>query len=807
MDDRPIRPGRGRGGAPPKINEQDLLGKYGQAAVDLVKRLYHLASEGEFSATDAAQLWADTDPQAARGHRVLSQSGADVVIDRRRLSEAMKMDKGPIPAGLVRAFLDLWARGGYSRERVRRTADELTRLCHAVGTAAEHNATVNRSAHRSKAVARADEVAHLKDQLLRVQEDLIRTQKNEVRFRDLSSFMLITLTRLHSNHQKLVKERDELLARAEAAEAIAAAVNDAETAYEQLARAQRQLEQVRAKAGEAEQLVRQLQDRHVVLVTRLLEVDDAVDVAPPVPGVSRIESEGLPAERSLAQHEAVLDRVDDMLTEGDHELVETRHRLEDDTLAAVDLGDAVEGEVVLPRTTPDNPATSQNGFASPDNGSDGVADGAAERLGMWSLGQRPSWMERLKAFTGGLIGPAEKLSPARRRELIDLITRPTVLPHHIAVLSLKGGVGKTTVTACLGATLASLRPDRVIAIDVDPDRGTLALRGYLETTATIRHVLRDVDTITDYQQVRAYTSRGTSGLEVLASDKDPFTSEALSADDYLRVVSVLERFYNIVLTDCGTGMTHSAMAGVLSKASSLVLVASASVDGAQSSAATLDWLQANGHEDLVARSVAVINSPRVGSGRIDMDKLVGHFSQRCRAVVILPWDDHLADGAEVDLRAASPDTRNALLSLAATITDDFFRYALPPSPLEWRSHEWRSPVPELITGTPEPPVPDPLATAPEPIATPLWPPSEDSLEAIYADIRKDLVNGDLTVDEYLLRRDEAKTFIATSAPLMSREQALAKARTALGTGALSPAAFETRKSWILSHPGMFPRDA
>ena len=185
-----------------------------------------------------------------------------------------------------------------------------------------------------------------------------------------------------------------------------------------------------------------------------------------------------------------------------------------------------------------------------------------------------------------------------------------------------------------------------------------------------------------------------------------------------------------------------------------------------------------------------------------MDKLVGHFSQRCRAVVILPWDDHLADGAEVDLRAASPDTRNALLSLAATITDDFFRHAYRPSPLEWRS-----PVPELVTGTPEPAEPDPVATAPEPIATPLWPASEDSLEAIYADIREDLINGDLSVNEYFLRRDEAKTFIATSAPLMSREQALAKARTALGTGALSPAAFETRKSWILSHPLMFPQGA
>lgn len=40
--------------------------------------------------------------------------------------------------------------------------------------------------------------------------------------------------------------------------------------------------------------------------------------------------------------------------------------------------------------------------------------------------------------------------------------------YKIALLSLKGGVGKTTVTATLGATFASIRGDRVIAVDANP---------------------------------------------------------------------------------------------------------------------------------------------------------------------------------------------------------------------------------------------------------------------------------------------------------------------------------------------------
>ena len=176
------------------------------------------------------------------------------------------------------------------------------------------------------------------------------------------------------------------------------------------------------------------------------------------------------------------------------------------------------------------------------------------------------------------------------------------------MLSLKGGVGKTTMTATLGATFASLRGDRVVAVDANPDRGTLSQKIPLETSATVRHLLRDAQRVRRYTDVRAYTSQGPSRLEVLASEQDPAVSEAFSEDDYRRTVNLLEHFYNIVLTDCGTGLMHSAMYGVLGVADQLVIVSSGSIDGARSASATMDWLDAHGHGDLVRNSVAVINS-------------------------------------------------------------------------------------------------------------------------------------------------------------------------------------------------------
>ena len=281
------------------------------------------------------------------------------------------------------------------------------------------------------------------------------------------------------------------------------------------------------------------------------------------------------------------------------------------------------------------------------------------------------WRKAVYVGSGKLVNPGESPADVQRRDLIARVNQPLRGCYKIAMLSLKGGVGKTTVTTSLGSTFASLRGDRVVAVDANPDRGTLSQKIPIETTATVRHLLRDSARITRYSDVRSYTSQGSSRLEILASEQDPAVSEAFSEDDYRRTVNLLEHFYNIVLTDCGTGLMHSAMKGVLDVADALVVVSSGSVDGARSASATLDWLEAHGYGELVKRSVAVINSVRPKGGSVDLDKLSAHFGAKVRAVCRIPFDPHLEEGAEIELDRLSGDTRLALLDLAATVADGF----------------------------------------------------------------------------------------------------------------------------------------
>lgn len=171
------------------------------------------------------------------------------------------------------------------------------------------------------------------------------------------------------------------------------------------------------------------------------------------------------------------------------------------------------------------------------------------------------WRRWLYILSGHLINVGESPRVTRYNDLVVQANRPLRGCYRIAVVSLKGGVGKTTITACLGATFASIRGDRVVAVDANPDRGTLSQKVPLETPATVRHLLRDARGIERYSDVRSYTNQSPSRLEVLASETDPAVSEAFSAEDYARTLEILERFYGIVLTDCGTGLLHSAMSG------------------------------------------------------------------------------------------------------------------------------------------------------------------------------------------------------------------------------------------------------
>jgi MinD-like ATPase involved in chromosome partitioning or flagellar assembly len=279
------------------------------------------------------------------------------------------------------------------------------------------------------------------------------------------------------------------------------------------------------------------------------------------------------------------------------------------------------------------------------------------------------WRGALFTATGGLLNPGVGAAERARQEQLRRIRRPLPGSHQIAVSSIKGGVGKTSVAACLGLVLAENRGDRVIALDANPDAGTLADRLTTETSVTVRNLLNNIEATHSLTDVARYTSLA-GRLQVLASEQDPAMSEAFSRDEYERVCAVLTRFYNIVITDSGTGLVHSAMEGTLALADSLVVVGAPTVDGASRASKTLDWLIAHGHAAQVANAVIVLSCDRT-SKEVDRARVRSHFEARCRAVVEVPHDTHLATGGRIQLDRLRQPTLDAFLALAALLADGF----------------------------------------------------------------------------------------------------------------------------------------
>jgi MinD-like ATPase involved in chromosome partitioning or flagellar assembly len=160
-------------------------------------------------------------------------------------------------------------------------------------------------------------------------------------------------------------------------------------------------------------------------------------------------------------------------------------------------------------------------------------------------------------------------------------------------------------------------------------------------------------------------------FDIITSDADPAAPAAPGERDYARLAERAGRLYPLMVIDPGA----SEVTRVLGVADQLVLVAPASADASRSLAMTQEWLGNNGHRELAARAVTVVNGVSRAS-LSDVEQAEAVARGRCRAIVRIPWDDGLAGGgphatgsAEAAARVSSlrPQARHAYTALAGVL--------------------------------------------------------------------------------------------------------------------------------------------
>ncbi|WP_337006576.1 MULTISPECIES: MinD/ParA family ATP-binding protein [unclassified Microbacterium] len=282
-----------------------------------------------------------------------------------------------------------------------------------------------------------------------------------------------------------------------------------------------------------------------------------------------------------------------------------------------------------------------------------------------------AWSHFLYSMSGRRINIGDGRRARERKALSARIAAPlTGGARFVPVLSRKGGVGKTTITALLGMALADAREDRVIAVDANPDRGTLAERIVrAHHSKSVRDLVRIHDDVKGYHDISAIVARDATRLDVLASDSDPRIAEAFSDSDYRDVAGVAAHYYSLVLTDTGTGIVHSVMSATLDLADQIVIVSGLSVDEARLASETLTWLETNGYADQAREAIVVLNQSTPGTPLVRLNELQAHFATRARSVVRVPYDPQIAGGGTIVFANLLPETRVAARELAALLVE------------------------------------------------------------------------------------------------------------------------------------------
>ncbi len=271
-----------------------------------------------------------------------------------------------------------------------------------------------------------------------------------------------------------------------------------------------------------------------------------------------------------------------------------------------------------------------------------------------------------------------ELLPANRRirteeeRLNHLIRQPRLARcQSIAVISPKGGVGKSFLTYVIGNFLADVRGDKVVAIDTNPDFGTLADQVRDREQQTVSTLLQQVDAIKHYSDLRRFTSKVDSRLEVLAAPADPDVMATITSEDYGVVNTQLRHYYDTVLFDCGTGFRDDITRFALGQADQVVLVS------APLFITTGIVIRALGYLDQVGvpldRVTLAINQVRRESS-LDLQYMHERFGSRLNAIVEIPFDMQLhqdMDRGEFSVQRTHPATRVAIKQLLAELAKQF----------------------------------------------------------------------------------------------------------------------------------------
>ena len=281
------------------------------------------------------------------------------------------------------------------------------------------------------------------------------------------------------------------------------------------------------------------------------------------------------------------------------------------------------------------------------------------------------WRKFMYAASFHAINPGESRRERHYRDLRGRIRRHIRRQYVITVVSGKGGVGVTTMAACIGGVFRECRPENVIAIDAVPGFGTLADRIDENPPGDYTAIINDTD-VQGYADIREHLGQNTVGLDVLAGNRTSDEPRPLVPAMFSGVLSRLRRTHNVMVVDTAPDFEHDVIKPVLENTDALVFVSGITADRSRPVLRAIDYLNSQGYHELVSRSTVIINHTDGAFDKEALAYLTERFTKVGATVEVMPFDPHLAQGGIIDtVNELKKKSRLRLFEITAALADKY----------------------------------------------------------------------------------------------------------------------------------------
>ncbi|MFF3546440.1 hypothetical protein ACFYXD_31910 [Streptomyces platensis] len=246
------------------------------------------------------------------------------------------------------------------------------------------------------------------------------------------------------------------------------------------------------------------------------------------------------------------------------------------------------------------------------------------------------------------------------------IQQPVTTGRQIAVSSIRGGAGKSTLAALLALTYAHYRSDPVLAVEADPALGTLPHRlGAREVRWSGSDLAQIVEPSMLITDLTGYLLPFAGGGWLLPGSQGAIGTR-LDLDTYRVVMTSLRRHFAATVVDCETLPAEVARTALVTT-QARVVATPATPEGVAATRSVLDWVGGL-HSGLLPTTVVVLTHTSPDSG-VDVRRAAEHLGAGGAAVLPLPYDRHLAAGGAIRTELLGERTREAAARIAAEVMD------------------------------------------------------------------------------------------------------------------------------------------